>query len=247
MIGSLVGSEVLKLVRRRGLMWTALAFMVGSVVLILVVRAFQYDSTGGEDGYRGCMYAIISLGGLVATAIGATAGSGDHSAGVFRDLVATGIARWKLFAVRMPGALVVVAALVTPAYLIAVAAGLALGANSPDLTWSIVRDDLGYLVLLLFTLTVLGVALSTVAGSRGWVIGGLIVFEWVLQPLLTHLNALGSLRSWLLGPAVDSFARSPLERYGDYQVGAGHAAFTIVLWMVAACALGGWWVTRRDA
>ena len=246
MTRSLIAAEVLKLVRRRGLMWTALSFMMGSVLVILAVRAFTEPSTGGTDGYTVCTFAIISLGGLIATAIGATAGSQDHSSGVFRDLVATGVSRLKLFTVRLPGALIVVSMLIIPAYLIAVAAGYALANGGTRLSGGVIRDDLGYLALLLGTLTVLGCALSTLTGSRGWVIGGLIVLEWVAQPLLTHADALGRLRDWLLGPAVDHFARQDLARY-DYNTSSSQAWITIAAWIAVAFAIGAWRVVTRDA
>jgi hypothetical protein len=243
---SMIAAEVLKLARRRGLMWTALAFMLGSVLVILAVRAVKYTPTGGEDGYTGCIYAIISLGGLVATAIGATAGSQDHSSGVFRDLVATGVSRLKLFTVRIPGALIVVVGLLAPAYLIAVAAGLTLAGDHTKLTGSLIQDDLGYLALLFGTLTVLGCAFSTLAGSRGWVIGGLIVLEWVVQPLLTHIDQLGRARDWLVGPAVDHFARGTIARY-DLGVSTSQAWITIAVWMAVAFAIGAWRAVTRDA
>jgi ABC-type transport system involved in multi-copper enzyme maturation permease subunit len=244
---SMIAAEVLKLARRRGLMWTALAFMLGSVLLILAVRSVKYTPTGGEDGYTGCMYAIISFGGLVATAIGATAGSQDHSSGVFRDLVATGISRLKLFAVRIPGAWIVMVGLVAPAYLIAVAAGLTLAGDHTKLSGSMIQDDLGYLVLLFGTLTVLGCAFSTMAGSRGWVIGGLIVLEWVVQPLLTHVDQLGRSRDWLLGPAVDHFAREQIGRYNELELSSSQAWITIAVWMAVAFAIGAWRAVTRDA
>ena len=247
MTRSLIAAEVLKLGRRRGLMWTALACMLGSVLLIIAVRAVQYTPTGGEAGYTGCMYAIISFGGLVATAIGATAGSQDHGSGVFRDLVATGVSRLKLYSVRIPGAFVIVATLVVPAYLVAVAAGYGLAGNETKLSWSIVQDDSGYLLLLLGTLAVLGCAFSTLAGSRGWVIGGLIVLEWVVQPLLTHIDQLGHARDWLLGPAVDHFARHDLARYSEHPMSASQAWITIAVWMAIAFAIGAWRAVTRDA
>jgi hypothetical protein len=243
----MIAAEVLKLARRRGLMWTALAFMLGSVLLILAVRSVKYTPTGGEDGYTGCMYAIISFGGLVATAIGATAGSQDHSSGVFRDLVATGISRLKLFSVRIPGAWIVMVGLVAPAYLIAVAAGLTLAGDHTKLSGSMIQDDLGYLVLLFGTLTVLGCAFSTMAGSRGWVIGGLIVLEWVVQPLLTHVDQLGRSRDWLLGPAVDHFAREQIGRYNELELSSSQAWITIAVWMAVAFAIGAWRAVTRDA
>ena len=50
---SMIAAEVLKLARRRGLMWTALAFMVGSVLVILaVVAADRWDERDQRDEPR---------------------------------------------------------------------------------------------------------------------------------------------------------------------------------------------------
>jgi ABC-type transport system involved in multi-copper enzyme maturation permease subunit len=244
---SMIVAEVLKLVRRRGLIWTALAFMLGTVLVILAVRAVKYTPTGGEAGYTGCMHAIMALGSLFAVAVGATAGSQDHSSGVFRDLVATGVSRLKLFSVRLPGAFMVVLALVGPAYLIALVAGYTLAGDDVALSGGIVRHDVSYLLLLLGTLTTLGCAFSTLVGSRGWVIGVLVVLQWVIQPgMLARIDQLGRARDWLLGPAVDHFARDVLSLY-DLEVSASQAWLTIAVWMAAAFAIGAWRAVTRDA
>jgi ABC-type transport system involved in multi-copper enzyme maturation permease subunit len=252
-ITGLTGAEVLKLVKRRGLMITALVLLLGSVVAILVVRAilhssdpFETESVGAEFGYRMCEIALISLGGLVATAIGATAGAQDHTAGVFRDLVATGVSRARLFLVRIPAALGVIAVLVVPPYLLALAAGVFLANHQPKPTSTDIRSDALYLSLLFLTLAVLACALSATIGSRGWVIGGLIAFEWVVQPLLAAFSVFGSGRQWLLGPAVDHFARSDLSRY-DVGMSDGQATVTVILWMGIVVAVGTWRTIARDA
>jgi ABC-type transport system involved in multi-copper enzyme maturation permease subunit len=253
MIASLTRADLLKLATRRGLMITSLLMLLGSVVAIIVVRAilhsddpFETQSVGGEFGYRMCVIALISLGGLVATVVGATAGAQDHTAGVFRDLVATGVSRAQLFGVRIPAALLAVAALVLPGFLFAVAAGLFWAGLEPELTGSQLQDDALYLALLLGTLAVLACAISSAIASRGWVIGGLIAFEWVVQPILSNISVLGDLRMWLLGPAVDHFARDDLSRY-DAAMSDGQAVGTIALWMVALLALGAWRTISRDA
>src|SRR5438034_617933 len=112
---------------------------------------------------------------------------------------------------------------------------------------SMIQDDLGYVALLFGTLTVLGCAFSTLAGSRGWVIGGLIVLEWVVQPLLTHIHQLGRARDWLLGPAVDHFAREQIGRYNDHELGSSQAWMTIAVWLAVAFAIGAWRAVTRDA
>jgi ABC-type transport system involved in multi-copper enzyme maturation permease subunit len=252
-IGSLIGADVLKLAKRRGLMITSLVLLLGSVVAILVVRAilhssdpFETTSIGAEFGYRMCEIAMISFGGLVSTAIGATAGAQDHTAGVFRDLVATGVSRARLFLVRIPAALGLVAVFVVPPFLIAVAAGLFLANGQAKPTAGDIRGDALYLSLLFATLTVLACALSTTIGSRGWVIGGLIAFEWVVQPLVASFSVFGDARQWLLGTAVDHFAREDLSRY-DLTMSDGQAAITIILWMGAVIAIGTWRTMTRDA
>lgn len=253
MINALIGADVLKLAKRRGLVLTSLLMLLGSVVAILVIRAilhssdpFETESVGAEFGYRMCLLALITLGGLVSTVIGATAGSQDHTAGVFRDLVATGVSRVRLFTARIPAGVGVVAVLAVPAFLVALAAGVLWANGQPEPTAGQVRGDAQYLALLLGTLTVLACSIAAAVGSRGWVVGGLIAFEWVVQPLLASFSVFGDARQWLLGPAVDHAARDDLSRY-DLAMGDGQAALTIVLWMVVVIAVGLWRTVTRDA
>ena len=107
----LVGAEVLKLVRRRGLMaWTLLltvgVITVVEIVLIVLhaVNAAHHGPAGGPSNFRGAAESLALLGTLTAVLIGATAGSQDVGNGVFRDLVVTGRKRATLFNVRLPGA-----------------------------------------------------------------------------------------------------------------------------------------------
>jgi hypothetical protein len=178
--------------------------------------------------------------------IGATAGSQDHTSGVFRDLVATGASRIRLFAARIPACLGVVGILAGPAFIVALTAGVLWANGQPEPTASQIRGDAQYLALLLGTMTVLACAVAAAVGSRGWVVGGLIAFEWVVQPLLANFSVFGGARQWLLGPAVDHAARDDLSRY-DLTMGDGQAALTIVLWMVVAIAAGLWRIVTRDA
>jgi ABC-type transport system involved in multi-copper enzyme maturation permease subunit len=252
-INALIASDILKLARRRGLIISSLVLLMGSVVAILVVRAilhssdpFETESVGAEFGYRMCLIALITLGGLVTTAIGATAGAQDHTAGVFRDLVATGVSRTRLFVARIPAALAVIAVLVVPAFVVALAVGLLFANGQPEPTGSQIRGDAQYLALLLGTLAVLACALSATIGSRGWVIGALIAFEWVVQPLLSSFSVFGNARHWLLGPAVDHAARSDLSRY-DLEMSNDQAAITIVLWMAAVVSVAIWRTVAREA
>ena len=118
----MAGAEFLKLRKKRGLIiWSAL-LAVGTVGDLLRVesRAPSSGRPAGRriDGFtRGLEIVGIFMGPLAAVLIGAEAGAGDSSAGVFRDLVVTGRSRAALFAARVPGALALCTVVVTLAYL----------------------------------------------------------------------------------------------------------------------------------
>jgi hypothetical protein len=249
----LVLAELLRLRRRRGLLAASLLLTSGIVLLVLGVRIGLHasdpqgqDPAGGEGGFEACMFGIVGLGSFAAAAIGATAGAGDHTAGVFRDLVATGVSRLKLFAVRPPGALIAVAVLILPAIAFAGLAGFLLAGGAATPTGTGFAQDVAWMALVLGTTTVLAVGLAALAGSRGWVVGGLIIFQWVVEHLLTSIHLLGGARQLLLGPAIDTFARPVFSRYQDVSMPDSKAALVIAGWMAAALLLGGWRVVTRD-
>ena len=107
----MIAAEVLKLVRRRGQMVVALMLTVGAVAAGYAITwgyhlsdAVKYGPAGGSHNLEGAMWVIATVGGVAAVLIGTTAGVGDQSAGVFRELVVTGRSRLVLFACRIPGA-----------------------------------------------------------------------------------------------------------------------------------------------
>jgi ABC-type transport system involved in multi-copper enzyme maturation permease subunit len=248
----MIYAEVLKLVKRRGLMIAAAVVMLGSLLLVIAIVAALHasdpqgnDPVGGEQGYTSVLFLLILFGAFASGMIGATAGSGDHTAGVFRDLVATGIGRLKLLAVRFPGALAVTAAFLVVGFVLAVVVGQVGGPSKGSIS-SELPGDAGYAALIIGTQVVLACALATLFSSRGWIIGGLIAFQWVVEPLLiggTHVK----LREWLLGAAIDQFARHDLQRYSDFRFGHGQALLTIAVWIGVAIALAAWRISRRDA
>jgi hypothetical protein len=232
----MIYAEVLKLVRRRGLMIGATVVMLGSLLLVIGIVAGLHahdprgnDAVGGEQGYTAVVFLLLVFGSFASGMIGATAGAGDHTAGVFRDLVATGVSRTKLAGMAL-----------------AVAVGQLNGPSSGSIR-SELPGDVEMAGLLIGTQVVLACALATLFSSRGWIIGGLIAFQWILEPLLIHATHV-SLREWLIGGAIDQFGRDDLRRYGEeLRFGEGRALLTIAVWMAVAIGLAAWRITRRDA
>lgn len=249
----MIYAEVQKLVRRRGLMIGATVVMLGSLLLVIGIVAGLHahdprgnDAVGGEQGYTAVVFLLLVFGSFASGMIGATAGAGDHTAGVFRDLVATGVSRMKLLAVRFPGALLVTAVLLAAGMALAVAVGQLNGPSSGSIR-SELPGDVEMAGLLIGTQVVLACALATLFSSRGWIIGGLIAFQWIIEPLLIHATHV-SLREWLIGGAIDQFGRDDLRRYGEeLRFGEGRALLTIAVWMAVAIGLAAWRITRRDA
>jgi len=126
----MIGAEILKLRRNRGLMVFAGLLSVGVVVILFGVTAIEHASdpaknapAGGMNGFEHAVRALgVYFGVLTAVLIGGEAGTADIASGVFRDLVATGRSRLSLFAVRAPAAIVVSLAFVMSAYLVSIAA-----------------------------------------------------------------------------------------------------------------------------
>ena len=121
----MIKAEWLKLRRRRGLFWWSLGLAVGVVALIFGVievlhlaNPAQHGPAGGLTGLTRGLIGLYSAGGVAAILVGAFAGTADVSAGVFRDLVATGRSRWELFAARLPGALMFFIPIITLGYVV---------------------------------------------------------------------------------------------------------------------------------
>src|SRR5579863_2501379 len=106
--------DFLKLRKKRSTLIWALVLALAPIVIMFAVKAIQHASdpashgpAGGLDSFHDGLRLLGGLffGPLVAILIGVEAGTGDASAGVFRDLVVTGRSRLVLFASRLPAAL----------------------------------------------------------------------------------------------------------------------------------------------
>src|SRR4051812_30730111 len=129
----LIGAEVLKLRRRRGMLIAATLLVIVPVVAAYAVLAAlhgadpaKYGPAGGGDNLAATIELTSQVGGVAAVLIGVTAGGGDVAAGVFRELVMTGRSRTLLFAVRVAGGLAVLAPLMAAALAVAATASVVL-------------------------------------------------------------------------------------------------------------------------
>jgi hypothetical protein len=112
MSARMIRAEALKISKNRAVVITAILMTLGVGVLIMVIpELYRIGRTGVAivGGQRGLQRGAITdafLGSIAAMIVGSLVGTGDLSAGVFRDLVATGRSRWALFAAKVPGAFV---------------------------------------------------------------------------------------------------------------------------------------------
>lgn len=251
----LARAELLKVRKRRGLVATAVLLTVAAVVILEVAMELfhlsnpvKYSAAGGGDHFRRAMFLLSQLGSVAAALVGASLGADDVSAGVFRDLVATGRSRAALFAARIPGGLAMVWPLTAAAFTIAClfTVGLAGGKPTPDTTLFV---ESGLWVELAVGLAfALGLGLGSVISSRAQTVS--ILFGWIVivEPLLTRVTALATGREWLLSAGVDRLAPAGILPARDrVAMSLGVAVAVTVAWALVPLAAGLWRTRTRDA
>jgi ABC-type transport system involved in multi-copper enzyme maturation permease subunit len=249
----LIGSEFLKLRKKRSLLaWSAL-LTIGGVVVVFVWRAIDHASNGalpagGIAGFRDVLDTVgVFIAPLAAVLIGAEAGAGDVASGVFRDLVVTGRSRRTLFAVRLPGALMVTLPLVAAAYGLGVAGTFALAGGTPTPDAATVLEGLGWVLLTNGVVCVVAVGLASLTSSRPATITALIGFQLVASPLLLQTTSLGSARAALLESTVLHLSPVTTNERMLVPESLGVALLVMALWAAGALALGAWRTNRIDA
>jgi hypothetical protein len=251
----LVRAEWLKLRRRRSLVWWSLGLTVGVVTIVFGIieilhlsNPIRYGPAGGVDALRGAMIGLTSAGAIAAILVGATAGTQDVSAGVFRDLVATGRSRWQLFGARVPGALALFLPMITLGYIVVAACAVGLAGSLPvPSAWLIVR---GYAWVVLFTGFDLVIALgfASLVGSRAVTNGVLIGWQFIAAPLLAQVTILGGARQALYPSALARLNPAPaLDQPTSVVHSVGLAFLVVMAWLTAAILAGGWRTATRDA
>ena len=253
----LINSEWLKLRKRRELFWWSIALSVGVVAIVFGVieglhlaNPAQHGPAGGLTGLTRGLIGLSSAGGLAAILIGAFTGTADVSAGVFRDLVATGRSRWELFAARGPGALMFFLPLITLGYVVVAACSVVFRGSMPAASASVIARGYGWVVLSTGFDLVVALGFASLINSRATTIGVLIGWQFIASPLLLQVSWLGSVRQLIFTSALARLNPAPaLEGPGSTTVthSAAVAAVVLVAWVAVILVAGGWRTITRDA
>jgi hypothetical protein len=254
----LMGAELLKLRKRRGLAITASLLTVGSVLVLYGLMAAlhaansaKHGPAGGIDNLAYGLLTLTAFGGLVATLVGTAAGAGDLNAGVFKELVVTGRSRRALFAARIPGGLAFLLPLVAVGYAIAAVCSVVLaGSLAAPSTGLLVTSGLWLLLAVSFWF-VMALGVSSLVGSRSTTIGVLVAVQLAIAPLLSGLSILGLGRDAIPGAAIGRLAPHAVRNHAVQGVlvpmSAPAAVAAIVLTLATALGVGAWRTVNRDA
>lgn len=252
------GADFLKLRKKRGtLIWT-LVLAIGPVLIFFLVTAIQhasdpqrYGPAGGLENFRdGLRVVALFFGPLAALLIGVEAGTGDASAGVFRDLVVTGRSRVALFASRVPAALAMCFAVIGAAYALLLLGTFVFAGGLPTPNGSLILNGLGFSLLSTGMLCAVAVGFASLTTSKPAAIIALIAWQIVASPLLANIGSLGSARKGLLDQAVSHFSpvHLPEGGHGATVTLSGGLAFLVLLaWLAVFLGLGAWRTRTMDA
>jgi hypothetical protein len=248
----LVRAEVLKLVRRRGLMIWSLLLTLGSVLvaeIVLVtlhaVNGSKHGPAGGVENFKGVVLLLTGLGTVAAIIIGATAGTQDVSNGVFRDLVVTGRKRSTLFNVRVPGALIVFIPMLAIGFAVTTFMSYAFAGSLPSPSASIVAKYAEYAVADSIVNIVIAVGLAAFASSRV-VVGVLIAWNAIVSQLLISIRVLGGSRKAIDVAAAEHFLPRSAGN-NTIAMSTGTALLVLLIWVGVFSWAGRWWTNRVDA
>jgi hypothetical protein len=248
----LLSAEILKLVRRRGLMIWSLILTVGAVlvaqIIIIALHAANPDhhgAAGGRENLDNYTFLLAGLGNVAAIIIGATAGTQDVGNGVFRDLVVTGRKRATLFRVRVAGALAVFLPMLAAGFVLAIGVAYLFAGDKPTPSASYTANSVAYAVAITVVDLVLAVGLAAFTSSRV-VVGVLIAWNAIVAHLLLAIGALGEARKFIDVAAAEHF--SPAADIGQELTMSGTTAvIVLVAWVAVAMAAGRRWTERIDA
>ncbi|HEY4450593.1 MAG TPA: hypothetical protein VGN13_03225 [Solirubrobacteraceae bacterium] len=252
----MLDADLLKLRKKRGTVAWVLVLALAPVVILFAVKAIQHSSTplrhgpaGGTSGFTdGVRLLGLFFGPLAAVLVGVEAGSGDASAGVFRDLVVTGRSRLAIFASRVPAALAVCWCAVLIGYALVLVGTYAFAGGLPTPNAALVLNGLGFTLLATGVVCAVAVGFASLTTSKPASVTALIGWQLVASPLIASIGSLGSARDAILSQALVHF--SPVhvsDRGASVTMGAGTALLVIVLWLAVLLALGAWRTRAMDA
>lgn len=254
----MTGADFLKLRRKRGTLIWALVLAVAPILIFFLVSAIQhasdpakYGPAGGMNNFGdGLRVVTLFFGPLAAILIGVEAGTGDASAGVFRDLVVTGRSRLALFASRVPAALAMCWAVIISGFLLLLAGSFVFASNLPTPGASLVLNGLGFALLGTGVLCVIAVGLASLTTSKPAAIITMIAWQVVASPLIASIGSLGNARKAILSQAIAHFSPVHVGEGGhgaSVTMSGGVAFIVLVAWIAVFLALGAWRTRTMDA
>jgi ABC-type transport system involved in multi-copper enzyme maturation permease subunit len=183
---SLVGAEVLRLRRRRGLMITFMLLAFGIFVLVglllsllHVANPAKFGPPGGVDSISGFGIALAELGSIGGVLVGAFAGSADLSAGVFRALVTTGRPRWQLFLARVPAVLIIIVPVIVVTWAAICVYSVALSFGSREASAAAMESVGAWVLLNVCVWAIIALAFSAIVGSRSTTVAVMIAIDLI--------------------------------------------------------------------
>ncbi|HEY4426632.1 MAG TPA: hypothetical protein VGN08_00350 [Solirubrobacteraceae bacterium] len=250
------GADLLKLRKKRGTLAWVLVLALAPVAIFFIVKAVQHSSNpgrygpaGGTPGFTdGVRLLALFFGPLAAVLVGVESGTGDVSAGVFRDLVVTGRSRIALFASRVPAALAVCWSVVIAGYGLLLLGTYAFASNLPTPDAALVLNGLGFALLATGVVCVVAVGFASLTTSKPAAITALIGWQLVASPLIASIGSLGSARDAILSQAIVHF--SPVhvgDRGAQVTMAGGTALVVLAAWVAVFLALGAWRTRTMDA
>ena len=251
----MIGAEILKLRRNRGVMAFALVLSVGVLVILYGVTVVQhasnphkYGPAGGIDGFKhGVTSLALFFGMLAAILLGSEAGTADLSSGVFRDLVATGRSRLALFAVRAPAAILVTLAFSAAGFALAVIAAFVFPGGSPTPTLTMILQSAGWIVVANTLLVGFAVGVGSLTGSRAMTLTAVIGWQVVATSVLLNISSLGSARDGLLTAALGQLTPFAGEIQGGVRMSTAVAVAVLFAWALVPITVGAWRTRTVDA
>jgi ABC-2 family transporter protein len=251
----LVKAELLKLRKRRGLVAAVAALTILPMVIAYVVLlsmhandSVTHGPAGGLDNFTSSMDLLTTLTVVAAVLLGATLGTGDLSAGVFRELVVTGRSRLALFAVRVPAGLTVLLPFAGLGFAVTAGASLAFSGYLPQPSGTLLWEGAASLALTASIALAISLGVSSLVSSRGTSIGVLLAWQLAAMPVLLQIKSLGWFREVLFYTAATRI--EPAAMVGDGPVvpmSLSAAIAVLVAWTVIPLGLGAWRTVTRDA
>jgi hypothetical protein len=257
----MIAADILKLRRHRPTMAAAATLSVGVTALYLAVILGRHHGQlpGARTLGDGTSLMGLYFGSFAAILIGAEAGTIDVTAGVFRDLAATGRPRTALFLTRVPAAIAVALAFTLSGFLLTVAAAFAFHGATPAPGSGLIAGSALWVVLATAVVTAVAVGVGSLTGSRAVTVTAIIGWQTVASGLLYLATFLGAARDLVLVLAVSRFQPGPAigtrANPGSSNalnnlklpMSAVAAVLVILLWLIAAAAAGAWRTRTRDA